>query len=108
MALDNLKICLSKLANKDNLFAGHVNRGYAYLWIAEIYYEKGEKDKAEKFLLLCQETWKEYAPGLLPKTSELLRKTGEIEMQLNPSDIQQMLEEFLGDAQDIEQGRIQE
>ncbi len=102
MALDNLKICLSKLANRDNLFTENVNRGYAYLWIAEIYYEMGEKDKAEKFLLLCQETWKEYAPGLLPKTSELLKKIGDIEMQLNPLDIQQMLDDFLGNVQDAE------
>lgn len=102
LALDNLKICLSKLANRDNLFTENVNRGYAYLWIAEIYYEMGEKDKAEKFLLLCQETWKEYAPGLLPKTSELLKKIGDIEMQLNPLDIQQMLDDFLGNVQDAE------
>jgi len=100
LALDNLKVCLNKLGCRDNLFTDQVNLGYAYLWIAEIYHDMGEKDKAEKFLLLCQETWKEYAPGLLPKTSELLRKIGEIEMKLNPSDIQQMLDEFLAEVKD--------
>lgn len=105
LALDNLKICLRKSTNKDNLFTEYVNRGYAYLWIAEIYYEIGEKDKAEKFLLLCQETWKEYAPGLLPKTSELLRKTGDIKMPLKPLDIKRMLEDFLESVQDEKKRR---
>lgn len=59
-----------------------------------------EKDMAEKFLLICQETWKEYAPGLLQKTNELLGKIGKSEMKLNPSDIQKMLDEFLNGVDD--------
>lgn len=100
LALENLKLSLRKLENRDNLFTEYVNRGYAYLWIAEIYYEMDEKDMAEKFLLICQETWKEYAPGLLQKTNELLGKIGKSEMKLNPSDIQKMLDEFLNGVDD--------
>ena len=98
LALQNLRICLRKLLNRDSLFTDQVNLGYAYLWIAQIYYDLKENTKAKNFLLLCQENWKEYAPGLLPNTNELLEKLDEVKLQFEPFEPiekQQLLDEFL-------------
>ena len=58
----------------------------------------GEKNKAKQFLLLCQETWKEYAPGLLSQTNKCMEKLDEVKMQYSPSEIREMVEEFIEDA----------
>lgn len=96
-ALDNLRICLRRLLDGRNVFSDYVNLGYAYFWIAQIYDEMGEGDKAKIFLLLCQDDWKEYAPGLLPRTEDLLKKLGGIDIRLEPAEVQRLLEEFLGE-----------
>jgi len=95
MALKNLALCLRKLEDKDNLYTDFVNRGYAYLWIAETFYAQQDNDKAKKFLLFCQENWKEYAPGLLPQTYGLLEKLNETELVLDSAEMQQLLDDFL-------------
>ena len=96
-AFDNIKICLRRLLNGNSAFTDLVNIGYAYFWIAQIYDEMGECDKAKIFLLLCQDDWKEYAPGLLPRTEDLLKKLGGIDICLEPAEVQRLLEEFLGE-----------
>lgn len=97
LALDNLKICLRKLIDKKNLYTNLVNFGYAFLWIAEIYYEMGVMDKANKFLLCCQENWKEYAPGLLTKTNKLLSKLDALEIIMDSQETKTLIKEFLGE-----------
>ena len=101
LALNNLKICVKILYERGRSFTDYVNIGYAYLWIAEVFLGLDEIDKAQKFLLLCQETWKEYAPGLLSKTNTLSEKLGKIKMSLNCLEIEKMVEEFIKDADDV-------
>lgn len=95
LALHELRLCLRVLRIDDNSFADYVNLGYAYWWIAETYNFLDEKSKAKKYLLLCQEIWKEYAPNLLSKTVDLFEKLGGVEIKLDDLEIEHMIEEFL-------------
>ncbi|MEK5353498.1 metallophosphoesterase [Paenibacillus sp. FSL L8-0709] len=50
------------------------NIGYAYLWIADIMFERQNFKDSKAFLLLAESIWKEYAPGLLFKIHEVEHK----------------------------------
>lgn len=101
LAIETLKVCLRQLYDRDRLLMDNVNLGYACLWIAEIYHAMKKNDEAKKFLLLCQEIWKEYAPGLLSKTNDLMEKLGKIEIMLNPAEIHVMVKEFSEENKEI-------
>lgn len=47
------------------------NFGYAFLWVAEYFFECKEYEKSFAFVFLTFEKWKEYAPGLLYKLKDL-------------------------------------
>jgi predicted phosphodiesterase/tetratricopeptide (TPR) repeat protein len=93
-ALNRMRECLDGLNHGVEL-VDRVNKGYAYLWISEIYYEMKKFDKAKIFLILCQENWKEYAPGLLRLTAPMLEKLADFEVDLPLDEGERVLEEFM-------------
>lgn len=93
-AIDNLKICLKQLENKKEL-TDSINRGYAYFWIAEIYYQQGKYQDANVFMTICQEIWKEYAPGLLVQTGDLLEKLEEKDIEMKPNQKEEAVRNFM-------------
>lgn len=93
-AIDNLKICLKQLENKKEL-TDSINRGYAYFWIAEIYYQQGKYQDANVFMTICQEIWKEYAPGLLVQTGDLLEKLEEKDIEMKPNQKEEAVRKFM-------------
>jgi predicted MPP superfamily phosphohydrolase/tetratricopeptide (TPR) repeat protein len=60
-----------ELMNEENNLTNCINKGYAYLWLAEIYECLGKIDDEKKYIKLCREQWNEYAPGLLTKNLKL-------------------------------------
>ena len=96
-ALDKLKECVKEMKKKDNLKGvnDYVNQGYAYFWIAEIYYQQDKAEEANVFMTLCQEIWKEYSPGLLSQTEELLTLLENKNMEMKPNQKEEVLNNFL-------------
>lgn len=101
-ALDNLRICLRRIEGS-KILRNIINCGYAYFWIAEIYYQQGKYQEANIFMTRCQEIWKEYAPVLLGQTEELLGKLEEKDIAMEPNQTQEVVRNFLN-----ENGRVSE
>jgi len=78
-----------------NGFNDYVNEGYAYFWIAEIYYQQGKIEEAHVFMTLCQEIWKEYSPGLLPQTEGLLASLGNKSIEMKPNQREDAINNFI-------------
>lgn len=93
-AIEKMKLCISEL-NRINSFESWINRGYAYFWIAEIYEELGDLEKAKIFVTMCLEIWKEYAPMLMSLTNELLNKLHSIDVNMAPGQANDMVREFM-------------
>ncbi len=96
-ALDWLKGCLNEMRKEEgyNGFNDYVNEGYAYFWIAEIYYQQGKIEEAHVFMTLCQEIWKEYSPGLLPQTEGLLASLGNKSIEMKPNQREDAINNFI-------------
>lgn len=96
-ALDKLKECLIEMKKERNLkeVNDYVNQGYAYFWIAEIYYSQDKVEEANIFMTLCQEIWKEYSPGLLSQTEELLTALENRNIEMKPNQKDEVLDNFL-------------
>lgn len=52
-------------------------------------------------LTLCQEIWKEYAPGLLGETEELLRELEEKKIEVRANRKEQVIGRFMNENFDI-------
>jgi 3',5'-cyclic AMP phosphodiesterase CpdA/tetratricopeptide (TPR) repeat protein len=52
---------------KDVSYLSTSNMGFAYLWLAEAFFEQKKYKQSKAFLILAQNIWTEYAPGLLDK-----------------------------------------
>lgn len=93
-SLKTLAKCLQSLIKHGDL-SDEINKGYAFLWIAEVYNEMKLEKRAKAFLLISQEIWKEYAPGLLPKTEMLMRHLQNVDMEFSKKQREQMIDEFI-------------
>lgn len=47
------------------------NVGFAYLWLAEAFFEQKKYKQSKAFLILADNIWAEYAPGLLDKVYQV-------------------------------------
>lgn len=63
------------LLQRDDLWS-KTNRGYAYLWIAELCHAQGLIKEAVAFLRLGNVMWTEYAPGLLRIANKVKEQLG--------------------------------
>lgn len=93
-ALEKLRECLAGLMKNTDL-ESNINKGYAFLWIAEIYYEMRNYKKANIFLVFCQDIWKEFAPGLLQKTQDLFNKITQLKLPFENTDYEKEIKNFL-------------
>lgn len=102
-ALGKLKECLNGLEKRKDLkdLNDNVNVGYAYFWIAEIYFQQLKYEESIVFMTLCQEIWKEYAPGLLGETEELLRELEEKKIEVRANRKEQVIGRFMNENFDI-------
>lgn len=92
-ALNKLRECLNAL--KEESLDDIVNRGYAYFWIAEIYYQQSRYEEANVFMTKCQEIWKEYAPGLLSEIEDLLKKLESKNIEMKPNQEKEVIRKFM-------------
>ncbi|WP_168121267.1 metallophosphoesterase [Paenibacillus sp. HB172176] len=63
-----------QLLLKDDTYVSCTNVGYAYVWLAELMFDKQEYKDSKLFLLLGEKIWEEYAPGLMPNIIEIKDK----------------------------------
>ena len=93
-AIERMQQCISEL-NNQNTFDSWINKGYAYFWIAEIYEQMGELEKAKIFLTMCLEIWKEYAPIQMSLTNNLFKRLESIEVDVLPGLADDMVQKFM-------------
>lgn len=99
-ALEKLRECLADLVENTDL-ESNINKGYGFLWIAEIYYEMQDYRKANTFLVFCQDIWKEFAPGLLHQTKDLFDKITRLKLPFENTDFETEIENFLNRKSDF-------
>ena len=99
-ALEKLRECLVGLMKNTNL-ENNINKGYAFLWISEIYYEMENYKKANTFLVFCQDIWKEFAPGLLHETKNLFDKITLLKLPFENTDFEKEIKSFLNKRRDF-------
>lgn len=69
-ALSYLRKSLAELM-RTNSILNLINRGYAFLWLAELYEMMGDLERAILYLYLARNIWGDVAPGLLRNTVQL-------------------------------------
>lgn len=99
-ALEKLRECLAELM-KNSDFESNINKGYGFLWIAEIYYEMKDYKKANTFLVFCQDIWKEFAPGLLHETQNLFDKIMQLKLPFENTDFEKEINNFLNEKDNL-------
>jgi tetratricopeptide (TPR) repeat protein/predicted phosphodiesterase len=93
-SINQLRLSLQLLQKDDDLTA-NTNRGYAYLWIAEVFKKQGRVIDAKVFLYLCEKIWKEYAPGLLSLSSDISTQLVSTKVENIDAIAQEKLHDFL-------------
>lgn len=91
------------LSRNGNDYATKLNNGYAYLWIAETFYEQGKIRETSAFIRLCRAIWSEFAPGLLSTldSSTIFKKSkGELH-EISIEEAKSIEESFLSDSSKV-------
>lgn len=72
------------LLNEEQSYNAKTNLGYAFLWLAEVFFKQGKVNDAKTNILLAREVWLEYAPGHLSQLKELESFLDDTDKEINP------------------------